>query len=385
MNPAAQEPPSSPYPDGAVIMAPLSGFTDLPFRSACRRHGCAFAFTPLVDSGCIVHGRRWDDPALTRGRDEPWLGVQLLGASPADLGEAAAVLNDGAFDILDFNMGCPMPKVTKRGAGAALGAEPGLAVKCLEALVSRSRFGVTAKMRPLDEADPEPTVTLALALEGVGIRALTIHGRIWSRIYAGPVATGVIHAVSESLAIPVVANGGVVDRESAGRLRAETGCGRIMVARGAVGNPWIFRELLDPAALPPTHEEVVDEMARHVMGMIDLYGERDGAVRARKIILAYMAGRGYRGARREAAKSIRTRKDGEAFLKELRREGPSRRFSGSRSCPRSAAAPRTGRRRERRVRPHPRLGLPPQAGAPRFPRRALPRGAERGGGEAFRA
>jgi tRNA-dihydrouridine synthase B len=327
---AAQGTPPSPYPDNAVIMAPLSGFTDLPFRSACRRHGCVFAFTPLIDSGCIVHGRCWDDPALHRGRDEPWLGVQLLGASPGDLGEAAAVLNDGDYDLLDFNMGCPMPKVTKRGAGAALGTDVGLAVRCLEALVSGSRFGVTAKMRPLDETDPEPTVRMARALEGAGIRALTIHGRVWSRIYAGPVATGVIRAVRESLAIPVVANGGVVDRESADRLRAETGCGRIMVARGAVGNPWIFRELLDPAALPPTHEEVVDEMARHVMGMIDLYGERDGVVRARKIILAYMAGRGYRGVRREEAKSIRTRKDGEVFLAELRREGPSRRFSGSR-------------------------------------------------------
>ena len=309
-------------------MAPLSNYTDMPFRMACRRHGCFYAFSQLVSTGSLIHSNPRCRQLLLRGKDEPWLGVQLFGSSPEKLAQAVRILNDHEFDVLDFNMGCPVPKVMKRGAGAALGSNIPLAAACLEALVKTSRFPVTAKIRVLPGKDPEPSVRYALALEATGIRALTIHGRRVSQVYDGPVAFGTIKAVSEALSIPVIANGGALDRVSAQNLGRETGCGRIMVARGAIGNPWIFRELLNPAApAGPTHEEVCSELERHVLDMIGMYGEKHGIIRARKIILSYLTGRGYRRFRRRAVTGLSDRKEFIKLLDIIRGEGPSRRSS----------------------------------------------------------
>ncbi|MFH1438135.1 MAG: tRNA-dihydrouridine synthase family protein [Pseudomonadota bacterium] len=318
------------YPEPCVIMAPLSNYTDMPFRMACRRQGCHYAFSQLVSTGSLTHGNPRCGQLLLRGKDEPWLGVQLFGSSPDKLAEAARILNDHEFDVLDFNMGCPVPKVMKRGAGAALGSNIPLAVACLEALVKTSRFPVTAKIRVLPGKDPEPSVRYALALEAAGIRALTIHGRRVAPVYAGPGAHDIIRAASEALSIPVIANGGAMDRESARGLRLETGCGRIMVARGAIGNPWIFRELLDPAApAGQTHEEVCSELERHVLDMVGMYGEEHGIVRARKIILSYLTGRGYRRFRRRAVTGLSDPGEFMQLLDIIRGEGPSRRSFSS--------------------------------------------------------
>ncbi len=321
------------YPEGAVILAPLSGYTDLAYRMSCRRHGCRFAFTPLIDAGSLLFGKGKGETGLSlrRGREEPWLGVQLLGADPAKLGECARLLAHRDFDLLDFNMGCPVPKVMKRGAGAALSGNRPLALKCLDALVQGSAFPVTAKIRVLDHENPEPTVAYARALEETGIRALTVHGRVWDKVYSGPVAFRVISAVRDALKIPVIANGGAMDRDSAFLLRRESGCSRIMIARGSMGNPWIFRELADPPGPPPTHEEICDEVERHGSAMMDLYGERDGIIMARKIILAYLVGRGYRRVHRRDASRVRSRREFEEFLRLVRVEGTSPRYSGRQS------------------------------------------------------
>ncbi len=309
-------------------MAPLSSYTDMPFRMACRRHGCHYAFSQLVSTGSLIHNNPKCGQLLLRGKDEPWLGVQLFGSSPDQLAEAAMILNDQDFDVLDFNMGCPVPKVMKKGAGAAMGSNIPLAVACLEALVKSSRFPVTAKIRVLPGKDPEPSVRYALALEAAGIRALTIHGRRVSQVYDGPVAFDIIMAASQALSIPVIANGGAMDRESAQNLRRETGCGRIMVARGAIGNPWIFRKLLDPETPScPTHEEVCSELERHVLDMLGMYGENHAIVRARKIILSYLTGRGYRRFRRRAVTGLSDRREFMQLLDIIRVEGPSRRNS----------------------------------------------------------
>jgi tRNA-dihydrouridine synthase B len=318
------------YPESAVILAPLSNYTDAPFRRACRRCGCRYAFTQLVDAGSLVFGRKTGAPSMHRFGEEPWLGVQLLGASPDVLARAATILNDRNYDLLDFNMGCPMPKITKKGAGAALGKNVAAALRCLEALVAASRFPVTAKIRVLSTKDPAATVEYALALERTGLGALTVHGRILSQVYSGPVAAGVIRAVREALRIPVIANGGVVDLATAQALREETGCGRIMVARGAIGNPWIFRELAGPDRTgPPAHDEVCDILREHVLGMIELYGDKMGVIRSRKIIHAYLAGRGYRRSRRREASALETPAQFEAFIKEIRAEGVSPRYVGT--------------------------------------------------------
>ncbi len=312
----------NPYPADALILAPLSGYTDLAFRRQCRRQGCRYAFTPLVDVGSVVYRNPRSDRNLLRGDDEPWLGLQILGACPETVGECVRRLRDYPFDLVDLNMGCPMPKITRRGAGAALSDTPKLALRCLEAMVAAAPWPVTVKIRILDESDPAPTVALAQSLQRGGARALTVHGRIREKVYAGPVKFDVIAAVREALNIPVIANGGVVDRAAAAALRAHTGCGRLMIARGAIGNPWIFRELLDPRAPPPSHREVCTAMREQVADMVSLYGEDAGLRNARKIVLAYLVGRGYRRSRRHRVATLATWSQFDAFYREVLDEGP---------------------------------------------------------------
>ncbi len=307
-------------------MAPLSGYTDAPFRLLCRRHGCRYAFTPLIAARSLVHRNPGAIPLLHRAPAEPWLGIQLEAGDPDVLSRAVSLLVDRDFQVLDFNMGCPVAKVTRKGAGAALLHRPDLACRCIEALAA-GPFPVTAKIRILDEQDPAPTVRLARALRNAGIRALTIHGRIAERFYAGPVAAHVIRAVRENVDVPVIANGGIRTRHDACELRNRTGCSRIMVARGAIGNPWIFRDILsDTPQPPPTHDEICNAVEEHVRGMVRLYGESVGMRNARKIILSYLTGRGYRRARRREVTSVSTLQDFLELLHAIRREGPSPRY-----------------------------------------------------------
>jgi tRNA-dihydrouridine synthase B len=308
------------------LLAPLSGYTDEPFRREARRCGCRYAFTPLIDSSSVVYNSDKNENFLFRAADEPWLGIQLVGGDPAILGRAVEALKPRRFEVLDFNMGCPMPKVTKKTAGAALSHNQDLALRCLDSLMRHTTMPVTAKIRIVSETDPAPTVNLALALEQCGIQALTIHGREWEKIYAGPVAVGVIRAVREALKIPVIANGGVFTREDGQWLRRETGCSRIMLARGAIGNPWLFRELADADAPLPSHEEICQAIENQVSGMVEFYGETLALRLARKIILAYLSGRGYRRKRRDMVTRLATRAEFAEFIRAIREEGPSPKF-----------------------------------------------------------
>lgn len=306
-----------------MLLAPLSGYTDLAFRRQCRLYGCRFAFTPLIDAGAVVYRDPESDPNLIRGSDEPWLGLQILGAEPDLIGKAICRLQARQFEVVDFNMGCPVPKITKRGAGSALSGNQDRACRCLDKIRRYSSWPVTAKIRILDEINPEPTVKFALKLEQTGIRALTIHGRLPERLYSGPTAAGIIAVVRQSLSIPVIANGGVKDVSSAECLRRDSGCSRIMVARGAIGNPWIFRELNDATNKgKPDHYEICRALYDHVQDMIRLYGEDAGLRNGRKIILAYLVGRGYPRKRRNEVGQISKREEFEEFHRAISLESP---------------------------------------------------------------
>ncbi len=304
-------------------MAPLSGYTDLPFRRQCRRFGCRYAFTPLVEVGSVVYRNFRAQTILLRGDDEPWLGLQILGADPQLIGTAVRILRDLQFEAVDFNMGCPVRKVVKRGAGAAMTENPELARRCIERIVDSAPWPVTAKIRILDSFDPEPTAAFARSLEDMGIRALTVHGRTRQQGYSGPVKAEIIAAVQAELAIPVIANGSVFDRQSAEELRQRSECSRLMVARGGIGNPWIFRELADSRAKAPSHNEICEAMAQQVQEMIELYGEQAGLRQARKIILSYLVGRGYRRQLRNQVASISTRRQFDDFFRIVLENPPS--------------------------------------------------------------
>lgn len=307
------------YPDNTLVMAPLSGYTDLPYRRSLRRHGCRYAFTEMIDAGSLAYNNPNAPRMLTRGADEPWLGVQLVGADEAMLLKSVEVLNSYDFNLLDFNLGCPVPKVAKKGAGAVLGRNTAEAARLLELLVRHSRFPVTAKTRIVSENDPAPTLELAKALENAGAQTLTIHGRIKERIYSGPVFHEIIAAVRETVKIPVVVNGGITDRASWENALRESGCTVAMAARGAMGNPWLFDEVVNPAYRPPTADELAEEIAVHIDDMIAFYDEESACKIARKIVLDYLRGRGYPGTLRNRVSFLKTRADLDEILDVVRR------------------------------------------------------------------
>ncbi|MFW5996508.1 MAG: tRNA dihydrouridine synthase [Verrucomicrobiota bacterium] len=315
----AYQTPLSIYPPDALILAPLAGYSDQAFRNAARRYGCRYAFTPLAEAGMLVYGTEtYHQASLLRAPEESWLGVQLLGAKPSLIKEAVKVLNNGPYDVLDFNMGCPARKVMNRGAGAALCTNRELAKRCLETILHESELAVTAKIRIVDQENPDPTVALAKDLEKLGIEALTIHGRTASQGYRGSVAMGVIRAVREELSIPVIANGGVKDMATAETLRRETGCSRLMIARGAIGSPWIFRQLADGSS--PAFSEILDTMSTHVATMLQLYGEERGMRHARKIVAAYLKGTGCSAHFRHETNTLTSWRDFQELVRQIKEE-----------------------------------------------------------------
>lgn len=281
------------YPDNSVILAPLSGFTDLPFRISARRFGCRHAFTEMIDAGSLAFGTEKTIRFLDRAPEEDWLGVQLVGSAPDHLAKAVNILNTREFSVIDLNMGCPAPKVAKKGEGAMLALRPDDALKAFEAIAKISRFPVTVKTRIQDEKDPGSTIKFVKMLENAGAKAVTIHGRIKKAFYSGPVFHDIIAAIRENVNIQIIANGGVMNLASYDRLREESGCSCVMLARGAMGNPWLFKEIAEGHAIIPSPGELCDEMRRHIMHMVGYYGENLAMKIARKIVLDYLKGRGY--------------------------------------------------------------------------------------------
>jgi len=314
------------YPPDSLILAPLSGFTDLPYRRSARRHGCKYAFTEMVDAGALAYGNNKTSKMLTRGDDEKWLGVQLIGSELDHLSKAVEIINQHHFDVLDFNLGCPAPKVIRKNEGSKLAEDADKAAKCLEVIVRSSHIPVSAKIRILDENDPAPTLYLSKKLINAGVKAITIHGRLRKNYYAGPVYHDIIAALQNTLNIEIIANGGINNYKNYCEIRKKTACNRVMLARGAMGNPWIFKHIENPETWqPPTPENLADEVEEHILEMIAYYGTQLGLTISRKIILDYMRGRGFPRVLKTQVIKITDAEDLKQFTCELRK-GPSIRY-----------------------------------------------------------
>ena len=315
------------YEPGAPLLAPIAGHSDLPMRLSARRHGCRYAFTEMVDAGSLVFGNFKTNELLTaRDPSEDFLGIQLVGSEPDILTKAVQIVNSRDFSVLDFNLGCPAPKVAKKCEGISFVIHrPDEAVRAFSILTEHSRIPVTAKTRILSETDPEPTVRFALRLQDAGAQALTLHGRLMKNFYSGPVFFEIIRAVREALKIPVIANGGAMTEGSYRELVTQTGCANGMVARGACGNPWIFREIAAGRTDPPTLTEFLSEIRLHFESMLRFYGMENGFRISRKTLLAYLRGRGFPG---ELRASVSTLNSLEAFETLMKRaaEGPAPRY-----------------------------------------------------------
>ena len=328
------------YNKNAIIMAPLAGYTDLPYRKSLRRHGVKYCFTEMVDAGSVAYGNERGLRYLDRDDSEEWLGVQLVGSDHERMRRAIDILNRYNFDIMDFNLGCPVRKVAKKGAGAILGRDVDAAVAAFEVVQKYSNKPVTAKIRIIDEDDPTETVRLVTNLAEVGANAVTIHGRVMKKFYAGDVFVEIIKACNEAVDIPIIANGGVMNYKQAQWLRNETNCDKIMIARGAMGNPWLFEEIMksreDVDYLEnkinlkgvfhyPTAEEVAEEMKQHIHDMVEYYTEERGLILSRKIVLDYLRGRGFNREMKSAVSTMKTLQHFDDIYQEMKK-GPTPRY-----------------------------------------------------------
>ena len=278
-----------------TALGPMAGVTDLPFRRLCREQGCGLLYTEMVSAKAMYYGNKNTAPLLKTGDWEHPLSVQLFGSDPQLLADMAARLEEGPYDIIDLNMGCPVPKVVNNHEGSALMKDPQLVRQILAAMVRAVKKPVTVKIRKGWNESQANAVEIAKIAEDCGVAAIAVHGRTREQYYAGKADWEIIRRVKEAVSIPVIGNGDVTDGESALRLMRETGCDGIMIARAARGNPWIFREVvsyLENGTIParPTNREKREMILRHAALQLEYKGEYTGVREMRKHLSWYTVG-----------------------------------------------------------------------------------------------
>ena len=279
--------------DSPWVLAPLAGFTDAVMRTLCEEQGAALTYTEMVSAkGLYYGGSKTSDLTYIPDGAGP-TAIQIFGSEPDIMAFAARELNGLKNEVLDINMGCPVPKVVRNGDGSALMRDPDLICRIVKAVTSATEKPVTVKIRKgFDEPN---AVEAALAAQEGGASAVCVHGRTREQYYSGVVDRNIIKDVKDALSIPVIASGDVTNAETGMSMLAETGCDMVMIGRGALGNPWIFREF-DAAYkgldIPPrpSDEERTAMMLRHLEMLCRLKGESTGVKEFRKYIIRYTKG-----------------------------------------------------------------------------------------------
>lgn len=283
---------------GRLSLGPMAGVTDLPFRMLCKEQGVALTYTEMVSAKGIKYDNKNTEELITIDERERPTSLQIFGEDAEIMGAMAARLEEEGrnFDILDVNMGCPVPKVVNHGEGSALMQIPEKIGKIVESLKRSINKPVTIKIRAGFTPETINAVEVAKIAEAAGVDAIAVHGRTRDAFYSGKADWEIIRAVKEAVSVPVIGNGDVKSPEDAKRMLEETGCDGIMIARAAQGNPWIFSRInayLEEGRLlpPPTSEEVVETVLRHAEWIVAYKGEYTGIREMRKHLSWYSIGK----------------------------------------------------------------------------------------------
>lgn len=276
--------------ENPYFLAPLAGITDAPFRRICREFGAGAVYSEMVSAQGLYYNDKNTEKLLRIYDDEQPVVYQIFGSKPEIMAYAAEALSDRKNCILDINMGCPVPKVVKSGDGSALLKKPELISEIVEAVVKKAKKPVTVKIRTGWDSDSINAVENAKRIEAAGASAICVHGRTRMQMYSGTADRSVIRQVKEAVNIPVIGNGDIFDVKSAADMFEETGCDFVMVARGALGNPWIFKSLNEGRDYMPSRAEKINIVKRHFAYLLEEKGEYAGVRMMRKHIGWYIKG-----------------------------------------------------------------------------------------------
>lgn len=278
-----------------VILAPMAGVTDLPFRLLCRRQGAGLVCMEMVSAKAIYYNNKSTEELLRVHPEECPASLQLFGSDPRIVADMAKRIEERPFSVIDFNMGCPVPKVVNNGEGSALMKNPKLAEEILTELVKAVKKPVTVKIRKGFDEEHCNAVEIAKIAESCGVSAVAVHGRTREQYYSGRADWNIIRQVKEAVGIPVIGNGDVDSPRAAKLLLEQTGCDGVMIGRAAQGNPWIFREIvrfLEDGTLPekPDPEEKKRVILEHAALQVKYKGEYTAVREMRRHLAWYTAG-----------------------------------------------------------------------------------------------
>lgn len=281
--------------ENPLILAPMAGVTDLPFRILCREQGCGMVVTEMVSAKAILYKNRNTEELLRVEEQERPAAVQLFGSDPRIMADMAKQIEPGPYDVIDVNMGCPVPKIVNNGEGSALMKNPGLAGEILSAMVRAVKKPVTVKFRKGFSDNDANAAEFARLAESCGVAAVAVHGRTREQYYSGKADWETIRCVKEAVRIPVFGSGDIFTPQAAKEMMSLTGCDGVMIARGARGNPWIFSRTLHylrtgELLAHPGAGTIGEMILRHAKMLVEYKGEYLGVREMRKHMAWYTSG-----------------------------------------------------------------------------------------------